>query len=129
MSIVLTFRFIEDSVQTRNIFIIMMGVISIIVGIIYIAINKLLKKEIMNSLALNGLLLWLLSEFIFLCIGGELSAFGIAYELGFYDKLAKDILEFRESRNLAFSISFATSALLATLIERMWIKEDNAPNL
>ncbi len=104
---------VTDGAQTTAMFVVFSVLISLMVIVLF-ALGKVVFKTSHSITAVrlltDSLLLYILSEAVFFCFGGEFSVFGMMYKLHIYTDSYADIVLFRENRDFAFSISSLIAA-------------------
>ncbi|HWZ04788.1 MAG TPA: hypothetical protein VNX40_14325 [Mucilaginibacter sp.] len=119
---------LTDGTQTTNVFIAMSFAISILVIAFFTFFNFLLKKlSIKGNLLSDILILYLVSELAFFCLGEGPALWGILYKFHFYDGTGDaDILQWREQTRFVFSVSCLIAAILY-LIQRLIFRKQVQP--
>ncbi|MDB5128861.1 MAG: hypothetical protein JWQ85_3093 [Mucilaginibacter sp.] len=95
-----------DGSPTTGMFIIIAVGISLMIILFFGVCRSLFKLNKENHVFLDALMLYLLAEISFLCMGGQISFFGLLYVFHMNDDLKYPVLNsFRERTELIFSSS------------------------
>lgn len=117
--IVIVIPKIADSKETYNVLNLGVIIITVIVYFLFIVVRRFSGNRISNSLLINGILLFLLSELIFSMLNGEFSLFGILYKVGVLKHSDADVVRYRTNRDFFFSIAFLASAFITIAISKL----------
>lgn len=118
---------IADSIQTKDTLCMAAVIITVLIYFVFLILRRLLGTRIDDNSWRNVVVLFILSELIFVAFAGEFTVFGVLYKVGVFNNLDPDVAKFRGQRDFAFSISFLFSAFIAVGVRRVFVTKSSHP--